>query len=91
MGDGQSWHERLKYMSFRLLVNRIQSNSDSCKTNVWSSKILTFGIGGSGQTTSVIMEIEKQTYKHYCGLRDALDRAKIKCCQMLPVPYLGNG
>jgi hypothetical protein len=35
-------------------------------------------IGGLGQSTSVIMEIEEQTYKPYYGLRDALDHVKIK-------------
>jgi hypothetical protein len=28
------------------------------------------------------MEIEKQMYKPYCGLRDAFDCAKIKCSHL---------
>jgi hypothetical protein len=51
----------------------------------FNSEILTFGVyrwvGGRGswRSTSAIMEIEKQTYKTYCGLRESFDRAKIKC------------
>jgi hypothetical protein len=64
-------------LTTRRKVNK--GSHDLANIDFWS-------LCGSGQTTSVIMEIEKQTYKHYCGLRDAFERAKIKWSHMKSVP-----